>query len=307
MTNQPLVTAIITTHGHDRPFLAEAIQSVVDQDYPSVEILVVDHGGSDLGHLERRFPEVTFVDGSRLPKGAGPPRNLAASMSRGELLAFLDHDDVWLPGKLTRQVRYFSEHPAAGSCFTQFEQLVASTGEIRPGFGRQASVFGVLGGRIDNYPSSLMVRRTVFDAAGGFPEDPRAAEDVDFTINICRVAPSGFVDEVLMRYRIHGGNFTRDWRRPYFAGDYTLRSHRRQAIMRGDRSTARVAARGRRAIRPNYGREAYEAFRQGVKGGRLGAAADLAWALRLDPKGTILALKRTFVRRAARRAPSDAE
>jgi glycosyltransferase involved in cell wall biosynthesis len=102
MENLPLVSAIIPVHNGER-YLAEAIESVLSQLDPCLELIVVDDGSTDgSAGVARSF-------GSRVcytfqaPAGAGAARNRGVALSRGELLAFLDADDVWAPHKLTQQ------------------------------------------------------------------------------------------------------------------------------------------------------------------------------------------------------------
>src|SRR5256885_6022630 len=122
-TPSPLVSAI-TIFYNGKTFIAEAIESVVAQTYPSWELLLVDDGSTDgASEIARdyaaRHPErIRYLehDGHR-NRGMSASRNLGLQHSRGALVAFLDSDDVWLPEKIARQVATLDAHPEAQMTF----------------------------------------------------------------------------------------------------------------------------------------------------------------------------------------------
>ena len=110
----PLVSVVMPAYNAG-PYIEQAIRSVLEQDYPNIELIVVDDGSKD-GTPEA--VEALFGDRVRVlrQKNGGPAaaRNLGIRASNGTLLAFLDADDVWLPGKLQAQVSYMLAHPDIG-------------------------------------------------------------------------------------------------------------------------------------------------------------------------------------------------
>jgi glycosyltransferase involved in cell wall biosynthesis len=121
----PLVSAITPTYdGAD--FVAETIESVLAQTYERVEHVLVDDGSTDatpglLARYAARHPERIRVVQGVGRNGPCRRRNEALTLARGELIAWLDHDDVWLPQKLERQVSALAASPAASLAYTQFE------------------------------------------------------------------------------------------------------------------------------------------------------------------------------------------
>jgi glycosyltransferase involved in cell wall biosynthesis len=119
----PLVSVVAIFLNAER-FLDEAIQSVMAQTYPHWELLLVDDGSSDgssgiaRGHAEREPQRVHYLEhpGHR-NQGMSASRNLGLHHARGEYLALLDSDDVWLPEKLERQVAILEAHPLVGLLF----------------------------------------------------------------------------------------------------------------------------------------------------------------------------------------------
>ena len=114
---QPLVSVIIAFLNEEK-FLKEAVNSVLEQDYANWELLLVDDGSTNNSTaiakaFAQKFPNRIFYleHENHANKGVCASRNKGVAAARGELLAFLDADDVWLPGKLTEQVAVFLQYP----------------------------------------------------------------------------------------------------------------------------------------------------------------------------------------------------
>ena len=97
----PLVSVIIPLHNGE-PYLAQALDSVAAQDYGALEIVVVDDGSTDGGAAIAASRDVVLIRQEQ--RGAGAARNTGIDRARGEILMFLDQDDLWLPTKVRRQV-----------------------------------------------------------------------------------------------------------------------------------------------------------------------------------------------------------
>ena len=108
MTAASEVSAVIPVH-NGAAYVAEAVQSILSQTRPPIECVVVDDGSTDeTAEVVRRFGnEVAYVRQDRA--GVSSARNRGAALARGALVAFLDHDDVWLPTKLERQVEALAD------------------------------------------------------------------------------------------------------------------------------------------------------------------------------------------------------
>lgn len=115
---QPLISVILCFYNEER-FIKEAIDSVLSQDHTNWELLLVDDGSSDRSvaiakEYESDFPERIFYlhHPGYVNKGLSASRNAGIRQARGEYVAFLDADDVWLPGKLKDQLQIFKSHPS---------------------------------------------------------------------------------------------------------------------------------------------------------------------------------------------------
>jgi glycosyltransferase involved in cell wall biosynthesis len=115
MSNPRVSVVIPVRNGKD--YLQEALDSVLQQSFTDLELLLIDDGSTDDDYdryaLQDERIRVIHLTGT----GVSRARNAGMAQSRGELIAFLDADDVWFPGKLQAQVRYFDAHPDVGVVF----------------------------------------------------------------------------------------------------------------------------------------------------------------------------------------------
>ncbi len=105
----PLVSVVMIVRNGAR-FLRQAIESVLAQDYPSYEILVVDgHSTDGVAEIARAYPQIRYL--VQADSGTAKAYNLGIANARGEFIAFLSYDDLWTPDKLSVQVGYMLAHP----------------------------------------------------------------------------------------------------------------------------------------------------------------------------------------------------
>lgn len=122
-----LVSIVMPVHNAER-FLEEAIRSVMVQTYPNWELLVIDDASTDrsmdiASALAKEDARIK-VHSNPTPTGyPATPRNMAVDLAAGRYIAFLDSDDVWLPGKLEHQLPYFDESEKIGVVFSDYEKI----------------------------------------------------------------------------------------------------------------------------------------------------------------------------------------
>ena len=207
MPSKPLVSIIITTYNRSQ-LLVEAIESVLRQTYPHVEVLVADDGSSD-----NTAACVHAVDGPirylRLVHTGRPSvtRNRALAQARGDLIAFLDDDDLWLPHKLARQVELLASDAALGWVYGDFRFLHLDGTQSSPALKPQQRVYGNLWpALLDDcfiHPSTVMVRRSLLSQTGWFDESLAITEDYDLWLRLAYLAPAGILAEPLVLVRRH--------------------------------------------------------------------------------------------------------
>lgn len=214
MTTVP-VTAVIPAW-NSSAYIAEALDSVMAQTARPEQIIVVDDASSD-GTADRvaaRYPAVELV---RHTRNTGPAvsRQEGVERARHAWVAFLDADDVWMPGHLATMVALLDRHPEAALAFGAIRlfgardgiwpERLAGTGRVRDFLAEQLQ-----GGVIQT--STMVFRRTCFQAVDGFREIERfengrriQAEDYDLTLRLAYRFPFVAAPEPTVRYRIHPG------------------------------------------------------------------------------------------------------
>jgi glycosyltransferase involved in cell wall biosynthesis len=205
MADAPLVSVVMPVFNGES-FLAQAIESVLAQTWSPVETIVVDDGSTDRStDIARGYP-VTYVRQEHSCVAAA--RNRGVAGARGELVSFLDHDDVWVPRKLELQVDALARNPSAGICMCRFETFMESGADVpawveRPGSPDRGASYstGQLG--------TLLVRREVFDEVGLFDTGYPSADDTDWFLRTKDLGVEVVtLDEPLQRYRIHNASIS---------------------------------------------------------------------------------------------------
>lgn len=212
--SSPRVSVIIPTYNRSR-VLAEAIGSVLAQTYQDFEILVVDDGSTDDSDrmILERFggePRVRYL--RQRNSGPGAARNLGIRSSAGEMIAFLDSDDLWLPEKLRLQVARLDEAPGASFCFCDRvldERTMAGSRFQAAGFKGDTSLRGIVEKGFPLSTPSIIIRRSVLDEIGLFDESLLRAQDWDLWIRALAKSPATYVDCPLTVVRTQGDSISR--------------------------------------------------------------------------------------------------
>ncbi|MCW5959741.1 MAG: glycosyltransferase [Pyrinomonadaceae bacterium] len=206
-----MISVIIPNYNYGR-FLGDAIQSVLDQTLQPIEIIIVDDGSTDNSvEIVKSFgTKVKLIQQKN--GGVGKARNTGARFSTGNLLAFLDADDIWFPHKLEKQVELFQAQPELDyvSCgMREFDLEGKAIREYIPAT-KQWQTEGILlfTESIVASGSAIIVKRKAFEKIGGFDDqrDLHPSEDWDFARRISEVCAIGAVADILVNYRIHGNN-----------------------------------------------------------------------------------------------------
>ena len=196
-TRRPLVSVVIPTYNRGW-IVGEAVESVLAQDYAAFELIVVDDGSTDdTAAVLAAYDDVVVVEQPN--RGVSAARNRGVEHSRGDLIAFLDSDDLWLPEKLSTQVAFFLEHPAANVCQTQ-EIWIRNGRRVNAG-RRHEKPAGMFFERSLELclvsPSAVMLKKEFFEVMGGFDESLPACEDYDLWLRINVHHPIDLIDRSL--------------------------------------------------------------------------------------------------------------
>ncbi len=207
-----LITVLITTHNYGH-FIEHAIDSVLSQDFPleQVQILVVDDGSID-DTRDRVKKYGSRVEYFYKPNGGqASALNFGFAHARGEIIALLDADDLFLPGKLARIVEAFQQDPALGMVYHRLREWHTQTDE------RRDWPFPPVSGDVHRMPeqfleyapqptSAVSFRRTSLGLLVPIPEEIRMLADCFLVALIPILSPILAIPEFLALYRIHGSN-----------------------------------------------------------------------------------------------------
>lgn len=179
----PRVSVIIPTYNRGH-FIGDAIASVLSQDFADFELIVVDDGSTDQTEATvLQFKDARLLYIRQENQGRSNARNRAIAMSQGEFIAFLDSDDLYLPGKLSLQVDYLDRHLAVGMVYTSAHCIDYSGQRLNDNY--IASVSGRIYKSIAFFRPvtitlpTVMIRQELFDLVGGFDEKMHRFEDTD--------------------------------------------------------------------------------------------------------------------------------
>ncbi|MFA5111685.1 MAG: glycosyltransferase family A protein [Desulfobaccales bacterium] len=195
----PRVSVIIPTYNR-AGLVREAVASVLAQTYRDFEIVVVDDASSDgTGAALAEWREVQVI---RHPhrRGVSAARNTGIRAARGEWLALLDSDDLWLPEKLARQMAYLLARPGLWLCQTDETWVRRGARVNKPVSHRKVEgrIFLPSLARCVVSPSAVILHRKLIEAHGGFDETLPAAEDYDLWLRLTWRYEVGLVEEPLV-------------------------------------------------------------------------------------------------------------
>jgi glycosyltransferase involved in cell wall biosynthesis len=181
-------------------FLGECLDSVLSQEEPGMEVVVVDDGSTDASAaIAEAIAGVRVI--RRSHEGLAPTRNAGVAAARAPLIAFCDADDTWKPGKLRRQLDHLAEHPDCDIALARMEHHF-EPGSSWPAWLRRDQVRGDLDGVA---MASGLYRRSVFERVDGF----RVMPGCDFDL-VIRARTSGcqitVLEDILLTRRIHDTN-----------------------------------------------------------------------------------------------------
>ncbi len=230
MSTDLSISVVIPTHNRAET-LGRALDGVLAQTLAPLEVIVVDDASTDgtaAMIAARGDPRIRLIRHD-VNRGAGAARNTGVAAAQGALIAFQDSDDDWMPGKLARQATMLASLPdeyVAVFCtkidYGRDRRSDARPERLRYGPRRVLCVPDPLepfaGGDLHARllrgnvigPQTTLIRRTAFEAAGGFDARLRNNEDWDFFIRLSEQGPIGFLDEPLALVTTSEGSISRN-------------------------------------------------------------------------------------------------
>jgi glycosyltransferase involved in cell wall biosynthesis len=221
MTGEPL-SVVIPCFNAAR-YIATAIRSVLEQQWPDLEIIVVDDGSTDgsADLVSAGFPQIRVI--RQANKGAAEARNLGIRQARGTWIAFIDADDFWLPGKLLAQAHLLRSDPTArmayaawqvwhgeapSPCASDHAALLAGADDPARWSGPSGWIYPDLLLDCALWTSTVVAHRSLFEEIGVFDTGLRVGEDYDLWLRASRVTPILRVNRPCAIYRAHAASIT---------------------------------------------------------------------------------------------------
>ena len=211
MTSLPLISIVTPTYNMGR-FLEETIQSVLSQDYPNIEYIVMDAGSTDetLAILKKYEDRLQFHSGP--DRGTADAINKGFARSHGSVFAYLNADDIYLPGAVSTAMQALASEPEAAVVYGNANWVDQNGGLLAP-YPVLPFDAALLAQECFISQPAAFVRREAFEAAGRMDPDLQFAYDYDLWIRVARLYPMRKIDAVLATSRMHQDNKTVGQRR----------------------------------------------------------------------------------------------
>ncbi|MCP4297266.1 MAG: glycosyltransferase [Proteobacteria bacterium] len=200
MISFPKISVIIPSFNREKT-VVRAINSVLEQNYPNIELIVVDDGSSDnTGTILKKKYLKSIILLEQTNQGVSSARNRGVEQSSGKWIAFLDSDDYWHPKKLAYQIQALELLPDLKILQTQ-EIWIRNGKRVNPRIKHKKPKGWIFNKSLKLCcisPSSVLIEKVLFCNAGGFDEDLLACEDYDLWLRITANHPVGLVDQLLL-------------------------------------------------------------------------------------------------------------
>ena len=198
------ISAIIPVYNNEA-FIAEAIDSVLAQEPCPCELIVIDDGSTD--QTAERVAEygdrVRYIRQDN--QGPAAARNHGLREAKGDLVALLDADDLWAPGKLAAQLRYLDAHPEVAAVIGKIQHFIQDGAEATADYRQEWLENDLVGYHF----GTLLARKSVFERVGGMNSEFKYTDDVDWFLRLKdQKIELGIVDQVVMLKRLHGDSIT---------------------------------------------------------------------------------------------------
>lgn len=219
----PMISVVIPCYNAER-WIGATLRSVLAQDWPKLEIIVVDDGSSDRSAelVRTQFPDITLLQQKN--SGVAAARNLGIANAKGDWIAFVDADDIWLPGKLHAQWLALSLHPGERMAYTAWHVWPCANPEpeatLLRDLGQHSTDTSLWDGPTGwIYPdlledccvwtSTVLMHRSLLEQIGTFDEQLRIGEDYDLWLRASQATQIVRIPKPLALYRMHPDSITK--------------------------------------------------------------------------------------------------
>lgn len=206
--SQPLVSIVVPAYNHAR-YLREAVDGILAQDYPHIELIVLNDGSKDdTEQVLRSYPSGRFYWETQVNLGQSATLNKGWRMSRGEILAYLSADDVLRPDAVSRSVKELHAYPEAVATYCDFELIAADSRTLRRIFAPPFSYREMIERAVCHPGPGAFFRRSAFEVAGAWNSAYRQMPDYEFWLRMGLIGTFRHIVEPLAKFRVHENSQT---------------------------------------------------------------------------------------------------
>ena len=215
MKKKDIVSVIIPVYNR-KDMISDAVESVLSQTYKDLEVVVIDDGSTDntVEEIKKiKDPRIVLLKAEH--KGPYHARNMGIKKSKGDFIAFLDSDDMWLPEKLEKQMKQFEKNKEVFLVFTDRFVFRDKNNDYSLENDVKTEEKKILNSHYKellkmNYivTSSVVVKRQVFDDLGFFIEEKRGDLDYNMWLRVARKYKISYISEPLVLYKVHEKRMT---------------------------------------------------------------------------------------------------
>jgi len=221
----PLISIILPLYNGGE-FIEKTLLSIGQQSFNNAELIIIDDGSTDNSieiiksissksscSILKNLKIVTQKNG-----GVASARNHGIEKAEGEWLSFIDQDDIWLPGKLGKQIEML-QGTNASFCYTAFSRFYADGREVIKKNGsadRKESLRSLISGKLFIPPSTVLVKKEIAEIEGGFNSDFIPSDEWDFFLKILEKYDPVYCPEILVKFRSHPTSTAKTQKRKIF-------------------------------------------------------------------------------------------
>ena len=201
--HSPLVSVVIPAY-NAADYLREAIDSVLSQEYPNIELIVLDDGSTDHAReILESYPEDSFYWESHVNMGQAATLNKGWSMARGEMLGYLSADDLLDAGAVAKVVAEFLRYPDSILVYGNYHLIDSHSHIVGEFLTSDFDLERMLSDLYCPIGPGAFFSRSVFDTLGGWNEQLRLTPDFDYWLRIAGAGKVRYIPDFLARWRIH--------------------------------------------------------------------------------------------------------
>lgn len=219
MNTKPSVSIIMPAYNAEKT-ISDSIQSVLNQTYTDWELIIINDGSSDsTSSIVGAYPDSRIILLEQQNSGVAEARNNGIKHARGNMIAFLDSDDLWLETKLEKFMSYAATHHFTGLIYSKMRYFNENPEKSLPyapweAFHESSPYNNLL--LVDYIPTlTVMVNKRIFDEVGLFDKNFFGTEDWDMWLRIVKKYPIAFISEELSLYRNHESGISKKFDRQH--------------------------------------------------------------------------------------------